>query len=139
MSTASVARDSSLPTASAVAVGAVVAAFPVPLFAPVVGAGVTASLVRGSRRRLVGLGAVVGLLGALGYVAGWVALAFVLDGVFPPVLPGGEAFTGFAVYIAGLDILGGMVGAVVGNALASRVRGRRDEGSADGPDAPEVE
>lgn len=139
MSAASAGRDGSLPTTRAVAVGAAVGAFPVPLFAPVVGAGVTASLVTGSRRRLAGLGAVVGLLGALGYLAGWVVLAFVLDGVFPPVLPGGEAFTGFAVYIAALDVLGGTVGAVLGNALARRVRDRRDERESDGSDAPEVE
>lgn len=110
----------------AVAVGAVIAMLPVPAFAPAAGGGVAAALRTGTRRRHAGLGAGVGLVGGVGYLLGWIALAFALSGAFPPELPNGDPFQGFAAFVLVLDVLGGTAGALLGGALARRARSRGD-------------
>ena len=119
------------------AVAVLVAALPVPAIAPAVGGGVAAALLGGSRRVDTRLGAVVGMLGGLGYVLGWTVLAFVLQGAFPPELPDGNGFVGFAVYVLLLDLSGGAVGGLVGGALARRARDRDDGEDASGFERPE--
>jgi hypothetical protein len=116
--------DEPVPTRLAVAVGAIIAMLPVPAFAPAAGGGVAAALLPGTRRRHAGLGAGVGLIGGAGYLLGWIALAFVLSGAFPPELPNGDPFGGFATFIFVLDLLGGTAGGVLGGALARRARAR---------------
>ena len=119
------------------AVAVLVAALPVPAMAPAVGGGVAAALLGGSRRVDTRLGAVVGVLGGLGYIAGWTVLAFVLQGAFPPELPDGNGFVGFAVYVLLLDLLGGAVGGLVGGALARRARDRGEDEGPSGLERPE--
>ncbi|MFB6206104.1 MAG: hypothetical protein ABEJ05_06225, partial [Haloglomus sp.] len=92
-------QEVSTPTRHAVAVGAVVGALPVPVLAPAVGGGVSAALVRAARRRNAVLGLAAGVLGGLGYFAGWVVLALFLAGTVPPELPDGGAFEAFAAFI----------------------------------------
>lgn len=129
--------DSSTQVRNAAAVGALVAALPVPALAPAVGGGLAAALVTRSRRRNTGLGAVVGLVGGIGYLAGWVVLAFVLAGDFPPVLPDGGPFEGFALFILVLDFLGGTLGGLFGGGLARRARARGGDGGPSGHEQPE--
>jgi hypothetical protein len=126
--------DEPVSTRLAVAVGAFIAMLPVPVFAPAAGSGVAAALLPASPRRHAGLGAGVGLVGGAGYLLGWMALALVLSGTFPPTLPNGDPFGGFAVFILVLDVLGGTVGGVLGGALArrARARGNGDVEPADG-------
>lgn len=116
--------DEPVSTRLAVAVGGVIAMLPVPAFAPAAGGGVAAALRPATRRRHAGLGTGVGLVGGLGYLTGWVVLAFVLSGAFPPELPDGDPFQGFAAFILVLDVLGGTVGSVLGGGLARRARAR---------------
>ncbi len=129
--------DESTSLRAAGAVGTVVAMLPVPALAPAVGGGLAAALVTRSRRRNAGLGAVVGSLGGLGYLAGWSVLALALSGTFPPALPNGGAFEGFAVFVLVLDIIGGAVGGVFGGGLARRARARGDEREQTGYEQPE--
>jgi hypothetical protein len=129
--------DESTPLRAAGAVGAVVATLPVPALAPAVGGGLAAALATGSRRRNTGVGAVVGFLGGLGYLVGWAVLALVLSGTFPPALPDGGAFEGFAGFVLVLDVIGGAAGGVLGGGLARRARARGDDKGRTGYEQPE--
>jgi hypothetical protein len=129
--------DESTSLRAAGAVGAVVAMLPVPALAPAVGGGLAAALVTRSRRGNAGLGAAVGFLGGLGYLVGWAVLALVLSGTFPPALPDGGAFEGFAVFVLVLDVIGGTVGGVFGGSLARRARARGDDRDQTGFEQPE--
>ncbi|WP_254822079.1 hypothetical protein [Haloglomus halophilum] len=129
--------DESTSLRAAGAVGTVVAMLPVPALAPAVGGGLAAALATGSRRRNAGLGAAVGFLGGLGYLTGWAVLALVLSGTFPPALPNGGAFEGFAGFVLVLDIVGGTVGGMFGGGLARRARARGDESDQTGYEQPE--
>lgn len=122
---------------TAAAAGALLGALPVPMLAPAAGGGLAAALVTRSRRRNAGLGAVVGLLGGLGYLVGWVLLALVLSGTFPPALPDGNPFAGFAGFVLVLDMVGGTVGGVIGGSLARRARARGADDSRTGLEQPE--
>jgi hypothetical protein len=130
--------DYTTPLRNAGTVGALVAALPIPALAPAVGGGLAAALVTGSRRRNTGLGAVVGLVGGLGYLAGWALITFVVSGGFPPTLPDGGTFEGFAAFILVLDALGGAVGGLLGGGLARRARARSgDDSPTGGHEQPE--
>ncbi|WP_276261244.1 hypothetical protein [Haloglomus litoreum] len=129
--------DESTTLRAAAAVGTVVAALPVPALAPAAGGGLAAALATGSRRRNAGLGAVVGFGGGLLYITGWAALVLVLSGTFPPQLPDGGPFEGFALFVLVLDVLGGAIGGVLGGGLARRARDRGSTSEQSGHEQPE--
>jgi hypothetical protein len=132
-----VSANARTPLVAALAVGALVGALPVPGFAPAVGGALAAALITRSRRLNASLGAAVGCLGGLGYLAGWSVLALVLSGAFPPALPNGEPFAGFATFLLVIDSLGGALGGLVGGHLARRARSGSGAGDRSGIEQPE--